>query len=84
MGNVDAALPLFNRLVRESSSRDQLWWRALLHDLQCRTKLRHDATGIVKVIRQHRVLDPQMGGEDLRGAFDRLEQVNLQRAEPRT
>ena len=73
------ALPVFNRIVRGSAQRDTVWWQALLRDLQCRTELRHDPEGVLKVIRQHRFLDAGMGGEPLRGQFQELERLNEQR-----
>ncbi len=75
----EEALPLFNRIVLGTKTRDTTWWKALLRDLQCRTALKHEPNGIIKVIRQHRVLDAGMGGDTLREAFEALEKENRDR-----
>ncbi len=75
----EEALPLFNRVVRGTKTRDAAWWKALLRDLQCRTALKHEPDGIIRVIRQHRVLSADMGGDTLRTAFDALEKENQAR-----
>ena len=75
----EEALPLFNRVVLGTKTRDTTWWKALLRDLQCRTALKHEPNGIIKVIRQHRVLDAGMGGDTLREAFEALEKENRDR-----
>ncbi|UCG15153.1 MAG: tetratricopeptide repeat protein [Phycisphaerales bacterium] len=82
LGRFDDALPLFNGIVRGSGERDAMWWKALLRDLQCRAEQNADPDGIVKVIRQHRFLDPRMGGESLRACFDELERASTERLEP--
>ncbi len=79
VGRYEEAMPLFNRIVRGTSDRPRTWWRSLLRDLQCRTELGAEPSGILKVIRQHRVLDSSMGGPRLREQFDALERVNEQR-----
>ncbi len=79
LGDYEAALPLFNRVFRGGDQGTRLWWHALLRDLQCRTQLDGDPSGIVKVIQQRRFFDQQMGGADLRRQFDALLETNEKR-----
>jgi len=73
------ALSLYNRLYRELQPASAVWWQALLGDLRCRTELGDDPQGVVRVIRQHRFLHPDMGGAQLRARFEEL----LERNRPR-
>ncbi len=74
-----AALPQFNRLATGLPPTDAIRWRALLRDLQCRTALDHPATGIVRVIRQQKRLDPDLGGPGIAPQFERLLRDNQRR-----
>lgn len=73
------ALPLFNRIFQSSERGSRLWWESLLYDLRCRTALEHPAGGIIRSISQHKYLDREMGGENLRRQFDTLLTVNERR-----
>jgi len=81
LGEWNDALVRFNRLATELAPDESLRLRALLRDLQCRTKLAHPPSDIIKVIQQQRQMFPALGGPYLAGEFDRLQRENLQRAE---
>ncbi|MCH7813286.1 MAG: hypothetical protein IID40_04615 [Planctomycetes bacterium] len=66
------ALPLYSRVYGWLEQATPLWWRALLGDLRCRTELDTDPAGVIRVIRQHRFLRPDMGGPELKAGFDDL------------
>ncbi len=52
--------------------RSETWWRAILHSLQCSAQLHEDPDKILRVIRQHRDLYPDMGGPALSRQFDQI------------
>jgi len=79
LGEFEAALPEFNRLATKLRSEDPIRWKALLRDLQCRTRLEHPPQGITKVIEQQRRLYPEMGGRLLEPQFDKLLRENQRR-----
>ena len=79
LGQYERALPLFHRLCQALSPGDELWFKALLRDLQCRTRLEHSPEGIIKVIRQQKFLHDDMGGPELRRQFDALLRRNENR-----
>ena len=79
LGNTEAALPWFNRLATGLSPTDQIRWRALLRDLQCRTALDGDPIGIIKVIDQQERLHPELGGSMLASQFKKLRRDNVRR-----
>lgn len=79
LGEFEAALPVFNRLATKLRSDDPIRWKALLRDLQCRTRLEHPPQGITKVIEQQRRLYPEMGGRLLAPQFDKLLRENQRR-----
>jgi len=80
LGRYAEALPLYSRLCHELEPVSEVWWRALLGDLRCRTETGQDPGGVVQVIRQHRFLHPEMGGSDLRAEFEALLQRNEEAA----
>lgn len=87
LGEFDAALPHFNRLAMRLAPEDNLRWRSLLRDLECRTALGEPPQQILKVIEQQRFLYPNLGGVHLAARFDRLESDNIRRrdaAQPAT
>ena len=73
------ALPLFHWVCRATSPEAPLWFKALLRDLQCRTRLEHPPKDIIKVIRQQKFLHDAMGGPELRRQFDALLRRNEDR-----
>jgi len=75
------ALPLFHSVYEELSPADALWFKALLRDLQCRTRLEHPPGDIIKVIRQQKFLHNDMGGPELRSQFEALLNRNMKRIE---
>ncbi len=79
LGQYERALPLFHWLCQALSPGDELWFKALLRDLQCRTRLEHSPEGIIKVIRQQKFLHDDMGGPELRRQFDALLRRNENR-----
>ena len=79
LAQYDNALPLFNEVFQTTKKGSHLWWEALLYDLRCRTELQHPADGIIRSIRQHKYLDREMGGDNLRRQFDTLLTVNERR-----
>ena len=74
------ALPLFHAVCQTQSPADELWFQALLRDLQCRTELGHAPEGIIKVIRQQKFLHDDLGGVELRRRFDALLRRNQDRS----
>lgn len=68
----EEALPLFNALAVKLSPDDELRWRALLRDLECRAELPGSPAGIIRVIQQQKHLHPEMGGPELAKEFERL------------
>lgn len=80
LGRFEPALPLFNQLFQVLPKDDPDRFRALLRDLQCRTQLGEDPNGIVNVIKQHRYLSPDLGGEELKAEFAKLLEENERRA----
>ncbi len=78
-GAFNEALPLFNRVFKGSESGSETWWKSLLRDLQCRTRLEGDAAAIIKAIEQRRYLNRDLGGHDLRREFESLLDENRRR-----
>lgn len=62
----------YQGIWRRAQVRSELWWRAILHSLQCSEKLNEDPDKILKVVRQHRNLYPDMGGPEMSKQFDEL------------
>ncbi len=83
LGEFEAALPEFNRLATRLRSDDPIRWKALLRDLQCRTRLEHPPQGITKVIEQQMRLYPEMGGRLLTPQSDKLLRENQRRLHTR-
>jgi len=83
LGRFEEALAEFNRLVGGLDPSDELRWKALLRDLQCRNALGHDPKGIIKVIEQQKFLYPELGGSELAGRFKRLLRENQRRQDGR-
>ncbi|MCG3131394.1 MAG: hypothetical protein FLDDKLPJ_02185 [Phycisphaerae bacterium] len=83
-GNYAEALPLFNELARLEYDKggEEAHWRALVRDLQCRLALQHDPRGVLKVIENHRVSSPDLGGPKFSAAFEQLRRACLQRLNP--
>lgn len=79
LGRFDEALDEFNRLATGLAATDSVRWKALLRDLQCRSALEEDPTGIIKVIEQQKFLYPDLGGPELSGQFERLLRDNQRR-----
>ena len=70
------ALPLFNQVFIELTPDQEEYFAALLGDLTCRVEMGSDKSGIINVIRQHRYLHPDLGGEELKQQFlDLLDRV---------
>ena len=67
------ALPLFNRVWHAAEEASDLWWRALLRNLQCHTEIGTDVEQILEAIDQHRHRYPTMGGKAFLREFDALE-----------
>ena len=80
LGKFEEALPVFNRLAIHVPPAESLRWKALLRDLQCRTKLKHDPAGIIKVIQQQGFLYPELGGPLTATPLRRLLRQNERRA----
>ncbi len=76
----ERALPVFNRLAINVPTAEPLRWKALLRDLQCRSKLKHDPAGIIKVIEQQAYLYPELGGSATATPLRRLQRKNERRA----
>jgi len=72
----DEALPIYNRAFREAAVNAPHRFGALLGDLRCRTELGANPQEIIDVIRQHRFLSPELGGENVRKEFAELERQN--------
>lgn len=68
-GRYGEALPKYNRLFKLLPVDDERRFEALLRDLQCRTELGHDPKAIADVIKQHRFLTPDLGGDRLKSKF---------------
>lgn len=79
-GRYDEALKRYNRLYQVLPANDEQRFMALLRDLQCRTELGNDPEGIIKAIKQHRFLSPDLGGEQLHAQFIALLERNEARA----
>jgi len=79
-GRYDEALKRYNRLYQMLPANDEQRFMALLRDLQCRTELGNDPEGIIKAIKQHRFLSPDLGGEQIRAQFIALLERNEARA----
>lgn len=79
LGDLKAALPLFNQMAMSLPAEDPLRWQALLRDLQCRTGLQEDPRGILKVLDQQAYFHPELGGPRFKPQFDRLRRENEQR-----
>jgi tetratricopeptide (TPR) repeat protein len=79
--NYAEALTLYNRAYREAPEGSAQRFAALLGDLRCRTEMGEDPAGIVNAIRQHRYLNPSLGGDELKGQFAELQERNERRAE---
>ena len=73
------ALPLFNQIYTEAPRTDVKHYEALLRDLECRTELGENPSGIINVIKQHRYLNPDLGGDELRRRFAALLRRNEER-----
>jgi len=80
LGKYVPALPLFNHLAVSLPVGDTLHFRMLLRDLQCRTALNHPPEDVIKVIEQKQYLHPDMGGPELKKAFQELLRENRKRA----
>jgi len=76
LGNYAKALPAFNRLAMRLPPDNPFRWRALLRDLQCRTKLGEVPDGILKVLDQQRRLHPDLGGAEFAPQFELLKSEN--------
>lgn len=81
LGEYAEALPTFAKLATSLSPDSPRRWKALLRDLQCRTRLNQPAEGILKVIAQQKFLYPQMGGPESADAFEALRLENEKRRE---
>lgn len=79
-GRYGEALTRYNRLYQLLPANDEQRFMALLRDLQCRTELGNDPDGIIKTIKQHRFLSPDLGGEQIRAQFIALLERNEARA----
>jgi len=73
LGRWVEAREAYLRIWRRSQVRSELWWRCLLRSLQCSAKLGEDPEKILKSIRQHRRLWPDMGGPHLSKQFEQLQ-----------
>ena len=81
MKRLDDALPRFNKIVQTLAPSNELRWKALLRDLQCRAALGEPGRGIVKVIEQQKYLHPELGGPDLARQFGTLLRESRRRAD---
>jgi hypothetical protein len=67
---------------RRGQPRSPIWWQAILRSLQCSAQIKdEDPNKILKVIRQHKDLYPDMGGPGLLKQFDDLSLEMLKRIE---
>ena len=67
---------------RRGQPRSEMWWQAIFRSLQCSAQLKDEDPGkILKVIRQHKDLYPDMGGPALAKQFDELSFEMLKRTE---
>lgn len=80
-GQFAEALPAFAKLATTLPSESPKRWKALLRDLQCRTRLGHPAQGVLKVLSQQKFLYPEMGGQEFAEHFETLRLENEKRRE---
>jgi predicted Zn-dependent protease len=67
---------------RRATPRSDMWWQSIFRSLQCAAQIRdEDPSKILKVIRQHKDLYPDMGGPALAKQFDELSFEMLKRIE---
>jgi tetratricopeptide (TPR) repeat protein len=69
----EEALAWYNKAYRGAAPAAPLRFQALLGDLRCRYALGTPAATLRDIIAQHRVLQPAMGGPELKAAFQTLE-----------
>lgn len=62
----------YQGIWRRSQVRSELWWRAVLRSLQCSVNLNEDPQKILRVIRQHQALYPDMGGPEMSKQFEEM------------
>jgi len=72
LGRYAEARDAFVKIWQRAEPRSELWWRSLLRALQCSARLGEDRSRILKSIRMHRKLWPDMGGPELRAQFEAL------------
>ncbi|UCG32466.1 MAG: tetratricopeptide repeat protein [Phycisphaerales bacterium] len=80
LGRYEDAQPVFYRLWSMHPEGSDAWWQSLLRSLQCHTEMDSSPQRIVSEIRRLRYMRPDLGGPGLKTQFDRLEQINAQRA----
>lgn len=78
------ALPAFAKLATTLPAESPKRWKALLRDLQCRTRLGQPAQGVLKVLSQQKFLYPQMGGQEFAEHFETLRLENEKRPDAET
>jgi TolA-binding protein len=83
LARYEQALSLFHQVDQALSAGDELWFKALLRDLQCRTRLKHPPEGIIQVIRQQKFLHDDLGSPELRREFEVLLRENEKRVRSR-
>jgi hypothetical protein len=80
--NWNQARVAYMDIWRRGQLRSEVWWQAILRSLQCSAELKDEAPDkILKVIRQHESLYPDMGGPVLAKQFKELSFEMLKRAD---
>ncbi len=80
MGRWSDARQAYMDIWRRAQPRSEMWWQSVLHSLQCSAQLKdEDPNKILKAIRQHKDLYPDMGGPTLAKQFDELSFEMLKR-----
>jgi hypothetical protein len=73
LGKWNDARQAYMDIWRRAAPRSEIWWQSILRSLQCSVQLKdEDPNKILKVIRQHKDLYPDMGGAALARQFDEL------------